>query len=412
MQDDSQARLKRHCSGASPKREPTIREVPPCTSTRTFPRHIFGWHSPRLGLDMPIVATATAATRCSCFPTAQADFLENERFYLIKAIEPHIFAGSVPGLLDRQHQPLRVDEQGRLRCPSRRGARRSTRATSRRRSCRTSAASWAIPARASRSAGASFGAFHAANQFFRRPDLFDTLIAMSGFYDLEPDYTNGYVRRQRLLQQPDVRTCRNMSDRGTLDAPRDARQIHIVTGQGAYEAPHALASSSRGVLWDKGIPHNLDMWGHDVNHDWPWWRKMLHHYIGEPPRLVGRRRRRVAGRGVPRFQLAAQGFFWVRAVSASSAALSSTSVNGSFRARLLVFERELDLPLRVARARRTQADVLARALPEPHGAGEHRLPLLQQHAVAQPHRALEELLLLQRVAPWRGDLHHVAVELW
>ena len=35
--------------------------------------------------------------------------------------------------------------------------------------------------------GASFGAFHACNVLFRRPDLFDTLIAMSGFYDLEPE---------------------------------------------------------------------------------------------------------------------------------------------------------------------------------------------------------------------------------
>ena len=29
------------------------------------------------------------------------------------------------------------------------------------------------------------------------------------------------------------------------------------------------------VLWQKGIGHNLDLWGADVNHDWPWWRKML-----------------------------------------------------------------------------------------------------------------------------------------
>jgi hypothetical protein len=36
--------------------------------------------------------------------------------------------------------------------------------------------------------GASFGAFHAANAFFRRPDLFDTLIGMSGFYDLRGDF--------------------------------------------------------------------------------------------------------------------------------------------------------------------------------------------------------------------------------
>src|SRR5204863_3711566 len=40
--------------------------------------------------------------------------------------------------------------------------------------------------------GASFGAFHAANTLFRRPDLFDATIAMSGFYDLAPDYFRGY----------------------------------------------------------------------------------------------------------------------------------------------------------------------------------------------------------------------------
>jgi esterase/lipase superfamily enzyme len=36
--------------------------------------------------------------------------------------------------------------------------------------------------------GASFRAFHAANTLFRRPDLFDCVIAMSDFYDLGPDY--------------------------------------------------------------------------------------------------------------------------------------------------------------------------------------------------------------------------------
>ena len=41
-------------------------------------------------------------------------------------------------------------------------------------------------------------------------------------------------------------------------------------------APERLAAVLRG----KGIPHNLDMWGYDVDHDWPWWRKMLDHYIG------------------------------------------------------------------------------------------------------------------------------------
>jgi esterase/lipase superfamily enzyme len=35
------------------------------------------------------------------------------------------------------------------------------------------------------------------------------------------------------------------------------------------------------MLWDKGIPHNLDMWGHDMPHDWPTWRDMIAYYVGQ-----------------------------------------------------------------------------------------------------------------------------------
>jgi esterase/lipase superfamily enzyme len=35
----------------------------------------------------------------------------------------------------------------------------------------------------------------------------------------------------------------------------------------------------RDVLAAKGIPAIGDEWGDDVNHDWPWWRKMLPHYL-------------------------------------------------------------------------------------------------------------------------------------
>ena len=51
-------------------------------------------------------------------------------------------------------------------------------------------------------AGASFGAFHAANTLCRRPDLFDATIAMSGFYDLEPDYLKGYSDANCYFNNP------------------------------------------------------------------------------------------------------------------------------------------------------------------------------------------------------------------
>jgi esterase/lipase superfamily enzyme len=53
----------------------------------------------------------------------------------------------------------------------------------------------------------------------------------------------------------------------------------IVTGSGAFEAPERSRDLSR-ILHSKGIPHLLDVWGPDVNHDWPWWRKMLPYFLG------------------------------------------------------------------------------------------------------------------------------------
>ena len=34
---------------------------------------------------------------------------------------------------------------------------------------------------------------------------------------------------------------------------------------------------SSGELAAKGIRHELDLWGHDVPHDWPSWRAQLAH---------------------------------------------------------------------------------------------------------------------------------------
>ena len=57
----------------------------------------------------------------------------------------------------------------------------------------------------------------------------------------------------------------------------------IFTGQGEFEAPDRARQLS-GILSSKGVPHQLDVWGHDVTHDWPWWRKLLPEYFG---RLFG-----------------------------------------------------------------------------------------------------------------------------
>jgi esterase/lipase superfamily enzyme len=242
----------------------------------SLPRHIDGWTSPHLGVPMPIVTYGHAGRPLLLFPTAAADFLENERFFLIKAIEPLIAAGRVRvfsidsinrmAWMDRS---LPVREQARRqmlyahyieeelvpyirhRCGG--GAVRIT------------------------TAGASFGAFHAANTLFRRPDLFDGLVGMSGFYDLGPDYLEGYEDDNAYFNNPSG-YLPSLNGR-FLDLLRHSCRIVLVTGQGAHEAPGATRRFS-ALLDSRGIPHQLDMWGHDVAHDWPWWRRMLPHHLG------------------------------------------------------------------------------------------------------------------------------------
>jgi len=242
-----------------------------------LPKSVFGWHSPRLGLDMPVVRYGTWGHPLLLLPTAQADFLENERFFLVKAIEPYIMAGKV--------QVFSIDSINKhawmnRKLPVREAARRQAlysgyvehEVVPYVRSCLES------PGARLAVSGASFGAFHSANLFFRRPDLFDTLIAMSGFYDLVPDYLEGYMDDNAYFNNP-MSFVSHMHDHGMLETFRHHTQIHLITGQGAYEAPEASRRFSR-LLWSKGIPHNLDVWGWDVNHDWPWWRRMLDHYVG------------------------------------------------------------------------------------------------------------------------------------
>jgi esterase/lipase superfamily enzyme len=125
--------------------------------------------------------------------------------------------------------------------------------------------------------GASMGAYHAANALFRHPDIFDGLIAMSGLYQLRM-FTGGHVDDAVYFNSP-LLYLPGLDDPWYLERLREAR-IAFVVGQGAWEDEmledtHAMEE----VLWMKGIPAVVDYWGFDVNHDWPWWQRMLPHYL-------------------------------------------------------------------------------------------------------------------------------------
>ena len=124
--------------------------------------------------------------------------------------------------------------------------------------------------------GASFGCFHAANALFRRPDLFGGLIGMSGFYDLSDGYFQGYSDDHCYFNNP-MWYVANLQGHA-LELLQHHTKIVLVAGQGAYEKPEATREF-HDLLDRRHIGHTFDLWGQDVNHDWPWWRKMLPHYL-------------------------------------------------------------------------------------------------------------------------------------
>ena len=128
--------------------------------------------------------------------------------------------------------------------------------------------------------GCSMGAMHGANLFFRRPDLFDGVFAISGLYDSK-EFLGEYMDPLVYDNSP-VDYLSNMpADHPYLQAYAQHKMIFAV-GQGAWEGP-LLESTRRldAVCARKGIDARFCYWGVDVDHDWPWWFKMVALYAPE-----------------------------------------------------------------------------------------------------------------------------------
>ncbi len=238
-------------------------------------RRITSWHSPNLNMEMPLVAYGHAGQTLLMLPTAAADYLEYERFYLVDAIKPFIEAGKIRAYsINSVNRWSLLNEQ----MPSNMKAELLTRYDRYITEevlplIRNEAGDGARPI----TTGASLGAFLAANEYFKHPDLFRGVIAMSGSYDIK-SYLKGYHDDNVYFNNP-TDYLSNLNDEYFLPMLRKADAIYILSGRGSYEAPDRNEHLS-AILKEKGIPHTLDLWGRDVNHDWPWWRKMLPHVLG------------------------------------------------------------------------------------------------------------------------------------
>jgi esterase/lipase superfamily enzyme len=129
-------------------------------------------------------------------------------------------------------------------------------------------------------AGVSMGAFHAANLALKRADLFPLAIGLSGTYD--PSHWHGWGERGEAayFNNPMDSVAHLHGDH--LEWLRGRLSLLLVVGQGQWEDTTGALESTRafaGLLQSKGLRCELDVWGHDVAHDWPSWRAQIAHHL-------------------------------------------------------------------------------------------------------------------------------------
>jgi esterase/lipase superfamily enzyme len=128
--------------------------------------------------------------------------------------------------------------------------------------------------------GVSLGAFHAANFALKRADLFPLAIGLSGNYD--PSAWHGWGERGDAAYFNNPMDYVGHLGGDHLEWLRSQLSVLLVCGQGRWEDTTGALASTRAfasLLAGQGIRCELDLWGYDVAHDWPWWQRQLAHHL-------------------------------------------------------------------------------------------------------------------------------------
>lgn len=125
--------------------------------------------------------------------------------------------------------------------------------------------------------GCSLGATHAANLFFRWPDVFDGCLALSGIYTTTygfGDYWDEVVYRNSVADY-----MANLPHDHPYISKYNSKKAVICVGQGPWEIPETTIRL-RNICAAKGITGVwVDTWGGDCAHDWDWWYKQVAYFL-------------------------------------------------------------------------------------------------------------------------------------
>lgn len=235
------------------------------------------WRSPALGRDMELLVFGDSGTPVLVFPTRMARFHEYEDGGCVAAVADKIGGGKLrlfcvdsldrETLYDRERSPrdriLRHLSYERYILDEVVPFIRSVE-----------------PTPFLMIHGCSLGAYHAVNFAFRRPDLFNKVVAFSGRYDPTlavedfADLFDGHRDDDVYFNSPS-QFVPNLTDEAILARLR-AMEIILVIGDKDPFLDNNLAFSE--ALWAKGVWHARHVWpgrAHSFRH----WRSMAKAFL-------------------------------------------------------------------------------------------------------------------------------------
>ena len=238
------------------------------------------WYSPHLNRDMALKVYGHWGKPYMVFPCSRGRFFDYEGMGMIEAIGGFIDAGLI-----KMFTVDSVDEESWYNfdvLPGQRNDRHE--AYGRyivhevipfiRDHCQS-------PSERIMANGCSMGAFHAVNFFLKHPDAFAGTIALSGLYRLDRiEFGLTAADLPQVYFNSPLNYLGDLDDALYLDLYHDSDVI-VCAGQGDWEDEALEDTRQLKTLFQvKRIPAWIDIWGYDVNHDWPWWYKQMNYFLG------------------------------------------------------------------------------------------------------------------------------------
>jgi len=242
-------------------------------------REYHAWHSKSLGRNMEILVFGHAGERVLVFPSRMERFYEWENRGMVHACARRIEAGELQLIcLDG------IDNESFFAFDKSPGER-----IARHYSYERYVIEEVLPFSEARNpdtalgaTGCSLGAFHAAAIFFRHPDKFRRLLALSGRFDLSrefgPDYPDLFLgyREEPLYFLMPPHFLPSLRDSAALNALRESEIVFAVGETDGFRPSNDDLSH---ILWQLGIPHFLRPWVGEA-HRFRHWRQMARIYLG------------------------------------------------------------------------------------------------------------------------------------